>query len=110
MLAHVYNVCYRSGKDFIDVGKAVKVTYSSGEWSGKLVRDKVGFAEFSMEMSHFSLITSSTDFFIEGAEWVGILGMAYQSLAKVYTVTLQTNCKISLRVCKKSKLHLRVTA
>jgi beta-site APP-cleaving enzyme 1 (memapsin 2) len=71
-----------SGKDFIDVGKAVKVTYSSGEWSGILVKDKVGFAEFSMEMSHFSLITSSTDFFIEGAEWVGILGMAYQSLAK----------------------------
>ena len=73
----------RSGKDFIEVGKPVKVTYSSGEWQGTLVRDKVGFGEFNMEMSHFSLISSSTDFFIEGAEWVGILGMAYKSLAKV---------------------------
>ena len=85
------NVYYRSGKDFIDVGKAVKVTYSSGEWLGILVKDKVGFAEFSMELSHFSLIISSTDFFIEGAEWVGILGMAYQSLAKVYSYSDTTD-------------------
>ena len=59
------------------------MTYSSGEWSGYLVKDKVGFEDYSMEICAFSLITSSTDFFIEGAEWVGILGMAYKSLAKV---------------------------
>lgn len=75
---------YSSGKDFVNVGKSVKVTYSLGEWSGYLVRDKVGFGDHSMETCAFSLITSSTDFFIEGAEWVGILGMAYKSLAKVW--------------------------
>ena len=66
------------------MGESVRVTYSSGEWSGHLVRDKVGFGDFSMEMCQFSLITSSTEFFIEGAEWVGILGLAYKSLAKVW--------------------------
>ena len=68
----------------MDVGKTIRVTYSAGEWSGKLVKDEVGFGGFNMEISHFSLISSSSDFFIEGAEWVGILGMAYQSLAKVW--------------------------
>lgn len=74
---------FRMGEDFVDVGKDITVTYSAGKWSGSLVRDKVGFGGFDVEMCHFSLITSSSDFFIEGAEWVGILGMAYQSLAKV---------------------------
>lgn len=74
---------YSSGEDFVNVGKSITVTYSSGEWSGYLVTDKVGFGDYSMETCAFSLITSSTDFFIEGAEWVGILGMAYKSLAKV---------------------------
>ena len=69
----------------MDMGKTIKVTYSSGEWCGNLVRDMVGFGVFNMEMSYFSLITTSTDFFIEGAEWVGILGMAYESLAKVWS-------------------------
>ena len=67
------------------MGKSVTVTYSSGEWSGYLVQDMIGFAggNFSMNAGVFSLITSSTEFFIEGAEWVGILGLAYKSLAKV---------------------------
>lgn len=76
-------VFFRVGEDFVDVGKTIKVKYSAGEWSGRLVKDKVGFGGFNMGISHFSLISSSSDFFIEGAEWAGILGMAYQSLAKV---------------------------
>ena len=78
-------ILYRKGEDFTEMGKSVTVTYSSGEWSGYLVRDKIGFfGNFSMAIGPFALITSSTEFFIEGAEWVGILGLAYRSLAKVY--------------------------
>ena len=34
-------------------------TYTSGEWSGYLVADKVGFGDFSMDESNFALIISS---------------------------------------------------
>ena len=82
------NVCafallHRTGEDFMNVGTSVSVTYTSGEWSGYLVADKVGFGDFSMDKSNFALITSSTAFFIAGADWAGILGLGYRSLAKV---------------------------
>ena len=72
-----------TGQDFVDLGTSVSVTYSSGQWSGYLVRDRVGFGDFSMDDGPFALITSSTEFFIKGADWVGILGLAYRSLVKV---------------------------
>ncbi len=59
------------------------VTYSGGEWSGTLARDLVSIGGSPSVELEFALIQSSTKFFIPGAEWVGILGLAYDSLAKV---------------------------
>ena len=44
---------FRTEEDFVNVAQ----TYTSGEWSGYLVADKVGFGDFSI---NFALITSST--------------------------------------------------
>ncbi|CAI8027698.1 Beta-secretase 1, partial [Geodia barretti] len=73
---------YSTGDEFINVSKSVGVTYSSGEWSGYLVKGKVGLGDLSMVEGVFALITSSDKFFIERADWAGILGLAYRSLAK----------------------------
>ncbi len=59
------------------------VTYSGGKWSGTLVRDVVSIGGAPNVEVEFALIQSSSMFFIPGAEWVGILGLAYDSLAKV---------------------------
>ena len=72
----------------VDMGKQVSVAYTSGEWSGYLVQYKVGFGDFSMNDGVFSLITSSTDFFIKGADWAGILGLGYRSIAMVGIFTV----------------------
>ena len=79
----VVSIHYSTGQDFVNMSQSVGVTYSSGEWSGYLVRDKLGLGDFSMVEGVFSLITSSDEFFIERADWAGILGLAYTSLAKV---------------------------
>ncbi|CAI8027696.1 Beta-secretase [Geodia barretti] len=73
---------HSTGDEFINVSKSVGVTYSSGEWSGYLVKGKVGLGDLSMVEGVFALITSSDKFFIERADWAGILGLAYRSLAK----------------------------
>ena len=75
--------CTSTGQDFVVMGQSVSVTYSSGDWSGYLAKDKLGFEDFSMVYGVFALITSSNEFFIERADWAGILGLAYRSLAKV---------------------------
>ena len=46
---------FGTGEDFVNVA----LTYTSGEWSGYLVVDKVGFGDFSMDESNFALIISS---------------------------------------------------
>ena len=47
-------VAFGTGEDFVNVA----LTYTSGEWSGYLVVDKVGFGDFSMDESNFALIIS----------------------------------------------------
>ena len=47
------------------------------------MRDAVSIGGSPQVEVEFALITSSSKFFIPGAPWVGILGLAYESLAKV---------------------------
>ena len=68
---------------------AVSVSYTGGEWSGVLAKDMVSIATAQHDSAPHStkafiaLIKSSNHFFIHGATWEGILGLAYPSLAKV---------------------------
>ena len=80
------------------MSKSVGVTYSSGEWSGYLVKGKVGLGDLSMVEGVFALITSSDKFFIERADWAGILGLAYRSLAKVRSSKWLRQCRVCMSV------------
>ena len=65
----------------------MSIRYSVGEWSGVLARDKISIIDSKNitepVVTEFALIKTSENFFISGAQWEGILGMAYSSLAKV---------------------------
>ena len=76
---------------FRDLARDVSVSYTSGEWSGTIASDMISLvgsqgATQPVE-AYLALIKSSQDFFIRGAEWEGILGLAYPALAKVYSYT-----------------------
>lgn len=73
--------------DFQHFGTKVSVSYTGGEWSGTMARDKISIMD-SQNVSRpidadIALIDFSKDFFIKGTEWEGIMGLAYSSLAKV---------------------------
>lgn len=68
---------------YVSTNRQVSVTYTGGDWSGTLVRDVVSIGGSPQVEVELALITSSNKFFIPGAPWVGILGLAYESLAKV---------------------------
>ncbi len=66
----------------------MSVKYSVGQWSGVLVKDKIAIQDFSNQSTEpveveFALIQHSKDFFVSGATWGGILGMAYSSIGQV---------------------------
>ena len=71
-------------------------TYTSGEWSGYLVADKVGFGDFSMDESNFALITSSTCTF----DWVGIYtGPWFQITSQGTLIVLFSSMRLVLLFC-----------
>ena len=66
----------------------MSVSYTGGKWSGELATDIVSIVESNQSRvvsteAYIALIQTSEDFFIRGAEWEGILGLAYPALAKV---------------------------
>lgn len=71
-------------ESFRNLGTGVWVSYTEGEWSGTLASAVISIAgsEQATE-AHVALIKSSENFFIRGAQWEGIMGMAYSALAKV---------------------------
>ena len=69
--------------NLVIMNKPVSVTYSGGKWSGTLAKDLVSIGSSPPVEVEFALITSASNFFIAGAQWSGILGLAYESLAKV---------------------------
>ena len=61
------------------------VLYTEGIWNGVLgneVVSLISIPEVAIEMT-LAFITESEDFFTNGSNWQGILGLAYAQIAKV---------------------------
>ena len=63
--------------------RSVKALYQFGSWHGSVCQDVIKFKDGPMEFTYLALIEHSQHFFIRGAIWQGILGLAYASLARV---------------------------
>lgn len=65
-------------------GETVYVPYTQGEWKGDLGVDAVTLDSLPNVTIHpnIAFITHSDSFFIPGADWQGIVGLAYQSIAR----------------------------
>ena len=59
------------------------VPYSQGSWHGQLVSEVVRLPETDAPAVRcdVALIERSTNFYINGSEWQGIVGLAYRQLA-----------------------------
>ncbi|GBP83092.1 Beta-secretase 1 [Eumeta japonica] len=70
----------------INSGKEVHAKYTLGDWHGILASDFIKFPSLRKKIpevrSQFVLITDSTDFFMNGSGWQGILGLAYPVLGE----------------------------
>ncbi|KAK3706569.1 hypothetical protein RRG08_055009 [Elysia crispata] len=69
---------------FVDQETSIHVPYTEGEWNGQLGSDVVQIAtapNFSAT-AYVSCITQSKDFYVQGADWQGILGLAYKALSR----------------------------
>ena len=71
-----------------------------GWWDGKLVTDKIKLGAMAAVTAGFTMITRAEQFYIAGADWVGIMGMAYESIAAVSII-----CSVEVEL-----LHVFTTA
>ena len=91
------------------MNRLVAVPYTQGNWEGQLGTDLIRFIEApnATVRVNIAMIESSENFFINGSNWEGILGLGYARLAKVYTnlfyqwIKLGGNSKF--RICKACK-------
>lgn len=63
----------------------VEVPYTQGKWKGILGSDMVtlnGASNITVR-ANLACITESSNFFINGSNWQGILGLAYADIARV---------------------------
>jgi len=69
---------------FVDMNRAVAVPYTQGNWEGELGSDLIRFidAPNATVRVNIATIQSSENFFINGSNWEGILGLGYAHLAK----------------------------
>jgi beta-site APP-cleaving enzyme 1 (memapsin 2) len=68
-----------------NLGTTVNVPYTQGSWSGFLGSDivrLVSMPNISRVQANIAFIRESTNFFINGSNWQGILGLAYSELAR----------------------------
>lgn len=74
-----------SSSTYRATGETVYVPYTQGEWKGDLGVDAVTLDSLPNVTIHpnIAFITHSDSFFIPGADWQGIVGLAYQSIARV---------------------------
>ena len=66
-----------------EVGSSFTVSYTVGGWTGRRVRDSVHIGDSSFSVTFDLIQEAYNGFFVTGAEWVGIWGMAFSELAKV---------------------------
>ena len=74
-----------SSTTFHDDDTPIELPYTQGSWSGIIGHDAVTMSLMTniTVTANIACITSSDQFFINGSNWQGILGMAYAKLAKV---------------------------
>ena len=72
------------------MNRAVAVPYTQGNWEGELGSDLIRFidAPNATVRVNIATIESSENFFINGSNWEGILGLGYAHLAKVSSISL----------------------
>ena len=66
-----------------EVGSSFSVSYTVGGWTGRRVRDTLHIDSSSFPVTFDLIKEAYNGFFVAGAEWVGIWGMAFSELAKV---------------------------
>ncbi|XP_061183759.1 beta-secretase 1-like [Saccostrea echinata] len=66
------------------IGTSVYVPYTQGNWRGTLGSDLVTLTSLPnvTVRANIAFITESKQFFINGSNWQGILGLAYRSIAR----------------------------
>jgi len=77
--------CCRS-ETFVNLSSYVHVSYIQGSWSGFLGSDIINITSLtnlSTFRANVALMTESSDFFVNGSNWHGILGLAFSELAQV---------------------------
>lgn len=99
-----------------DTKMRVCTAYSQAKWCGNLINDFVGFSSFSdpslVVRSDIVLISEQDNFFVEGSDWQGILGLAYKAIAayssdkKVQAIPLVDNVKDELDIVKSFEITL----
>lgn len=70
------------------IGTSVYVPYTQGNWKGTLGSDLVTLTSLPnvTVTANIAFITESKQFFINGSNWQGILGLAYSSIARVIRI------------------------
>ncbi|XP_078671843.1 beta-secretase 1-like [Branchiostoma floridae x Branchiostoma belcheri] len=73
-----------SSSTYVDSQKSVYVPYTQGNWKGSLGTDEVSLPSGPnvTVRANIASITSSSNFFINGSNWEGILGLAYSEIAR----------------------------
>ena len=76
---------YFSSTSYKLIGTSVYVPYTQGNWKGTLGSDVVTLTSLPnvTVTASIAFITESKQFFINGSNWQGILGLAYRSIARV---------------------------
>ncbi|KAL4218310.1 Beta-site APP-cleaving enzyme [Mactra antiquata] len=69
---------------FHDLGRNVDVPYTQGSWSGILGTDKLTLSSFpgSTVTANIACINEAKEFFINGSNWQGIMGLGYAAIAR----------------------------
>ena len=96
---------YFSSTSYKLIGTSVYVPYTQGNWKGTLGSDVVTLTSLPnvTVTARIAFITESKQFFINGSNWQGILGLAYRSIARVgyminhTIITVQYRWNISIR-------------
>ena len=80
-----------SSRTFVNLSSYIHVSYTQGSWSGFLATDVVritSLTNLSAFHCNIGMITQSSDFFVNGSMWQGILGLAFSDIAQVNLLLL----------------------
>ncbi|XP_063439902.1 beta-secretase 1-like [Mytilus trossulus] len=78
-----YYFMRNGSSSYKEVGTQIYVPYTQGNWKGVLATDLVKPKSLNVSSrSNIAFITESNNFFINGSNWQGILGLAYAEISR----------------------------